>query len=155
MPIIADLHHSPATIFQTYLRQESFGVNPTSSQTWKIFVGSMPDDEDPDRDRAICVYDTTGIIFGKCMCDGRIYQQYGINIRVRSVDYEEGWRRANNIQDNLAALSQETVIIESIEYKIGSFSPTSGIIPLGESEIRSRKSFSLNGIAAITNTQET
>lgn len=154
MSVISDQHHSPATILQAYLREKSFGVDPTSSNTWKIFVGSMPDDDDPDRDQAICIYDTAGILFGKCMCNGRLYQQYGIAIRIRSISYDEGYRRANNILDNLTAMSRETVMIGAFEYVLISFSPTTGIIPLGEVENRSRKSFSLNGIVAVNNAKE-
>lgn len=150
MTTLSNPYHSPATVIQQYLRSEGLGVDAASTSSWKIFVGSMPDTDDENLDNAICVYDTGGVIDGRCMCDGQVYQHPGTSLRIRSRSYDLGYRKSKDILDNLSEASRKIVIIGSVEYLFQSFTPTTGVIPLGEVENRGRKSFSLNGLLSIS-----
>lgn len=96
---------SPGAVIVSYLVAQ--GVFADSQATpWPLFLGSEPD---AGVDDVGTVFDTSGIKDGRLMEDGTIIHHYGIQVRVRSRDYEDGWDKLKQACDQLAAAYNVTV----------------------------------------------
>lgn len=148
-----ELLHSPATILQVWAVKNRLGSDPILSPDWKewpVFVGSFPDTQKVP-DKAICIYDTSGFLDGRCMRTGNVLVHEGINIRVRGTeDYDSQYLMARNLFEKLAKIRNDPVVVKTRGYRIKSFSHTTPIASVGETELRARKSFVLNGLVSIT-----
>jgi len=107
----------------------------------------MPDGNDvPDNCGAI--YDTTGLKDGRQM-NGPVIRHYGIQLRIRSVDYQTGWIKIEDISSDLDTLSSEYTV-NSIVYTIRNVSRTSPIVALGmEPGTARRFHFTMNYLVTI------
>ena len=148
-----DTQHSPARVIRKYLLDVLEGVRVEGTEDWPIFVSSLDDTEETP-DQAICVYDTAGILDGKSMKSGETYTHYGISIRVRSIDFDLGWKKTKQLFEVLSEAQGELVVLDAAAYRIRAVSLTSGIITLGESETRGRRNWTLNAITSIINQLE-
>jgi len=144
-----DQNHSAARIISQAIQDHLLTKDHTETE-WASFVSSLPDDENSP-DEAICVYDSAGFLDGRSMQTGLVYRHPGVAIHVRSIDYDLGLRKAEEIFRYMGEIKGELVFVEAGSYRINSVTMTSSIIPLGESEVRSRRMFSLNGVVSITN----
>lgn len=143
---------SPADIVRHLMINLNLGVLPSTRSsgdpTWPIFSDkepSVPDD-------CITVKDTTGTSDGRRMVDGFPQAHFGLQVRVRAVDKNAGWRKAVAIRTLLSTSVRMTAVaIGSDTYNVAAVTHMGQVIPLGDETPQSkRKVFTLNMTAAIT-----
>lgn len=130
---------SPAEILAAYFTRQNVGYEPglTSTTTsdpsenanWPIYISYLGDD-DTLPDFAIVVYDYKGFIEGRLLTTGETIEHYGIQIRMRSLEYSDGYSKALQIANLLDAINRPSVQLGSNTYRIDAASRSS-IIPLG------------------------
>ncbi len=140
------------------LGQSGGSVSGTSgsSDDWPIFAPNTPDLPD----NVVVIKDTSGIQQGRLNNDGSEVYRPGVQILVRSNDYDTGWEKIQRI----AIYLDETVLrssaaVGSASYFVDTWSRASGPFSLGkESEGRrletsagtsKRYLFTLNGTLAL------
>ena len=140
------LTHSPADILRYALIDQSLGTLPTDGSSWPIFVSVEADTPDD----AITVFDTTSIHQGRTQNDGRVYELYGAQIRVRSQNHVDGYTKAQAITIALDEdIYQQLVNIGGTTYVVWQVSRTSGVLALGKQTPSSKRDiFTINVAAA-------
>lgn len=141
---------SPADVIRWLIVWLNLGVTPSTRVTgvsWPVCVGlepSAPDD-------CITVKNTQGQDDGRSMPDSEANAHYGLQVRVRSVDENIGWRKANAVRTALATQVRMThVVIGSHEYNVVAVTRIGQVIAIGkETPASKRNVFTLNVMAAI------
>lgn len=92
---------SKADIVRYSLIEHGMGSDPhftpIESTPWPIYVSQQPNEPD----NVITVYNTAGITEGRIHINGMVPEQFGIQIRVRSVDYPTGLDKISDIVKTL------------------------------------------------------
>lgn len=138
------MNHTPAEIIQSFLVEEGLGNTPVNINTeWPIYVAFLPDTQSPAN--ALCVMDSTPIRDGRLMT-GKTILHFGIQVLLRSLDYNAGYFKSGMIFEALEEVQNAEVVVDSTTYIVKNVSPSSGVLPLGmERETAKRRwMFSLN-----------
>jgi len=141
------MNHSPARILAELLTTGSGSLLTEAADDvdWPVFVSSEPDTPSD----CATIYDTEGIQEIRKLSGANIVR-YGFQIRIRSIDYEEGWAKAHDIASYLETVHAEEVTVDSDTYEIDNVSQTSPISALGPEEgTRRRMLFTLNGLIRV------
>jgi hypothetical protein len=143
------MDHSPAYILAQYLIGEGDLTGPSESGSWLTYVGTLPDGDDV-QDGAVAVIDTAPVKDGRIM-GGEPLFHYGVQILLRSFDYNTGYSKAISLAAVLAAVDDVEVEVESDStYALANVTQFSGVIPLGqEPGTKRRWLFSTNFLATI------
>lgn len=139
---------SPSLVIYSFLQAQ--GVE--ESAAWKMYISFLPDDED----KVIGIFDTAGFQDGRLMADGKQIIHPGVQITVRSLEYKDGWDKANAIALLLDAAKKVSVAVESDGvYTLHNVSRRGDIIPIGTELINDRRRhvFTMNMIATISTEQ--
>jgi len=144
----SSLDHSPAQIISQLLKDKGFVTDPSQNQDWPIFVSTMPDGVGTP-DKAVAIYDVTGIKETSIQRTGETLVHHGINIRARDIDYNSVWKKTKDLFDYLSGVKYIETVVGGISYMVIAFTHSSGIGFLGEVESRQRVSFVLNGTTTI------
>jgi hypothetical protein len=125
--MITALEISPATILSHYIIDvlESF-TSPEDKTDWPLFVSHMPDEIND----VGCVYNTSPIIDGKLMC-GDVIEHPGIQITIRTNDYEIGRNKAEILALALDVLYNQLVTVEEKAFIVQNARRMTGITDLG------------------------
>lgn len=145
------MNHSPAYIVQQYLIDEGIAIDPSvdADANWAAFVGVLPDGDKVDHD-CMGVFDTSPLRDGRVMSGDTLYH-YGVQVLLRSSDYNAGYAKADAIQTALEAVSRDNITIDSTTYRLDNINPTTGIVTLGQEEGTKRRTvFSLNFLVTLT-----
>jgi hypothetical protein len=68
-----------------------------------VWMGATYVSTDPDMPHKVTIInDTTGVSDGRVQISGELQQHYGLQARVRSDEYSDGWVRANAIRTLLS-----------------------------------------------------
>lgn len=140
-----DLAASPASILRSFIIEEAIGsmTLPSDGSDWPLFISSMPDGNDV-KVNCGAIYDTSGVLDGK-LSDGEVVQHPGIQIRIRSDDYETGYAKIEIIALALDDVDWNTIVINSTTYLFQNISRTTPIISLGpERGFKRRFLFTVN-----------
>jgi len=140
---------SPSSLLAKYII-DTLGLMtlPSNQESWPLYISHLPDGDGVEDDCG-AVYDTTGIIQDRLMT-GETLQRYGIQLRVRSADYEIGWQKISSIFEAMDGISRTSIMMDEIEYMIQNMSKTSSIIPLGlEEGTKRRYHFTANFLMTI------
>ena len=89
------LNASPAVLLREYTTLITLLQTPSGAAEWPCFISSMPDG-DLIEDDACCFYDTAGWKDGRVM-NGPTIEHFGVQLRVRSKEYQDGWDKADSI----------------------------------------------------------
>ncbi len=144
------LQASPASIIAAYLIENEIGAmtDPSDRSNWPLYISHLPDGENV-KTNAGAIYDTTGIQDLRSMT-GEGYQHPGIQIRIRSRNYETGYAKIENIANALDVVAWGIITIDSLEYRIQNVSRTSPIVSLGvETGTVRRFHFTINFLLTI------
>lgn len=150
MPVDA-LTHSPAHILQTAMVSLGLGtLAPSSgyaSTSWPIYSSTEPDRPDA----VITVKNTSGIQQGRSMIDGKLFQSYGVQVRIRHGDEPTGWVKADQIRATLAeSVYQLAVTIDSSNYLIHAIIGIGMVLPIGKEVPSTKRSlFTLNALMKV------
>jgi len=122
------MNHSPAQIIEKYL----VDVGIFDNSNWFLFIGSLPPSEEGKSPiRAAAVYDTTGLLDGRLMESGEVIKHPGFQIKLRSDNYELGWKKLSDAGDSLSLINNTTVIVDTSTYIVENVSATADITALG------------------------
>lgn len=144
------LQASPASIMRAYLIENDIGdiTDPSDKGDWPLYISHLPDSRSV-KTNAGAIYDTTGTSDLRSMT-GQGYMHPGIQIRIRSRDYETGYTKIEDIANALDKVSFSTITIGSLEYRIQNVSRSSPIVSLGvESGTTRRFHFTVNFLLTI------
>lgn len=140
------MNHSPAKILATWLIAQGVFVS-TAGAEWKLFIAHQP----AKPTRCAVLYDTSGINDGRLMSSGEQIVHHGIQLRIRSEDYQNGWVKIKAAMEDLAALTNGAVVIGADPYTIVNVSQTSSIASFGEENGSTRNyGWTVNFILTIT-----
>ena len=138
------LTHAPEYILSRLLTSLGLAQDPEVGITaWPVYYSQEPDLPD----RTITIYGTDGIDDGRTMVDGERQGRHGIQLRVRSEDYDVGFGKVMELAIALdETVYGNTVAVGAVTYRVHSFGRTSGPISLGkDSPETKRELFTLNG----------
>ena len=138
------LEASPAYILSQYLIEEAAIMTiPSDDGSWPLYVNHMPDGREVADDCGV-LYDTAGAKDGRLMT-GVVIEHLGIQLRLRSLENQAGYAKAETIVSDLDAILNTELTIGSDDYIIHNVSRTSPIIPLGiEGGTKRRFLFTVN-----------
>lgn len=137
---------SPAEIVAQLLINLGLGTSVPDNGAWPVFVHALP----PDKDDALCVYDTAGVLHGRLMKTGETREHKGVQIRVRSLLYRTGYRKIQDIEEAIDDTLNAQVVVEDGSYVIETINKTSTATYIGREETRDREAFTVNATVAIT-----
>lgn len=138
------MHSSPAEVLRKWLVSQGLALDPPTAD-WSCYVAGMP--ETPDK--ALCVYETSGILQGRIQRTGETIEHFGIQIRVRAATYQTGWVKARAICDAFDALQNAQVTLDTHTYKINAVTRKSSILHIGPEQNNKRERFTINFLATI------
>ena len=122
-----ELGVSPASIVAYYIINSLAKMSGPSSGSafplWKSHMQNKPSN-------AGAIYDTSGIIEQRQM-NGLVPTHQGIQIRIRTIDYETGYAKIEDIASALDEVFEQSVEIGVEEYVIQNIGRSSPIVPLG------------------------
>ena len=130
------LSDSPASILSTYIISLGHMTTPSSDGDWPIYISHLPDGDEVEDD-AGAVFDTSPLKDGRFM-SGPIVQHFGANLLIRSIKYDDGWDKINEISSALDAVAQETVTRNGVDYLIENI-VRGGVNPIGTEEATKRR----------------
>ena len=145
----ATLDVSPAILIRQYIIDDLLLLqSPSGAATWPCYIGSMPDGDLISHDCA-CIYDTTGVKDGRLMI-GPTIQHYGIQLMIRSEEYQDGWEKIDDICSALDAVVQIDLIYNGETYRVHNISRSGSILPLGnEPNTKRRFLFTANFLVTV------
>lgn len=108
------LEESPASVLASYIVGTGKMSVPSSGDAWPLYISSLPDGDNV-KDNAGAIYDTTPLKDGRLM-DGPIIQHYGVQLTVRSADYDDGWDKISDIAAMMDGVVNEMVTRTSVDY---------------------------------------
>ena len=130
------LSESPASVLSTYIVSLGYMTVPSASSDWPLYISHLPDGDEVNDD-AGALFDTTPLKDGRLMT-GPIVQHFGVNLMIRSIDYDDGWDKINEISSAFDAVAQETVTRNSVDYLIENIA-RGGVNPIGIEEGTKRR----------------
>jgi len=138
----------PTAILKEYLVGEMLLQTPSGSATWPVYLQSLPDGNDIEDD-ACCLFDIVGSKDGRLMI-GTFLQHFGVQLKVRSKEYQDGWNKINAIAEDLDFISNEDVEYDGNTYRLHNVS-RNVITPLGTEEgMKRRWLFTINFLVTIS-----
>lgn len=147
------LTNSPAEVLRKRLLDLATppGSLPESEEDWPIFVGLQVDSPV----ETIVISDTLGTSDGRLQGTGETQEHPGVQIRIRSEDYQIAWRKAvvlAGILDTQIRNTQVTIVEDNDEtYLYTIQAATRGpIISLGLEQGTRRMLFTINALLSIT-----
>lgn len=143
------LQASPASIMAYYIIEELEEMtDPSDADVWPLFTSHLPD-LDNIKTNCGAIYDTTGVNDLRSM-NGGVPQHPGIQIRIRSDDYETGYVKIEDIGNALDEVINQSFTIGDLEYELQNVSRTSPIVSLGMEEGTKRRfHFTINFLLTI------
>ena len=124
------MKNSPASILAEYIVTTlQLLTDPDLDEQWLCFISSMPDGGVPDN--CGTVYDVPGRLDGSMNRTGAVVQHYGVQIKIRSISYNTGWRRIEDIALALDRMLDASITREGTNYIIYNAMRATPVIPLG------------------------
>lgn len=140
------LRDSPAAIVARLLIAAGMGSDLSTGGSWPVSVSSEP----ITPDNVITVYNTVGIVDGRSQIDGKQFEHYSAQIRIRASTNVLGWTRSDRIRTYLMGVNLAAVSVGSNNYLVQSFSQIGSINDLGKSDPdSSRNLFTINTLVTV------
>lgn len=142
-----DLYDLPSDIVQQLLIDLGVGVAVTtgSETDWQVYSTAEPDRPD----NCITVYNAPGNVDGSDAW-GRMFEQYGIQVRIRADQETTAWRRAKLIANRLdTEVSMTSVEVGEVTYQVSSVNRSGNIIGLGVIPGSRRVAYTLNAMMSV------
>ena len=143
------LQASPASILAYYIINTLEEMTDESDgEDWPLYKASLPDGSNV-KTNAGAVFDTVGMNDQRSM-DGGVPQHPGIQLKIRSRDYETGYAKIEDIAHALDEVANAEIEIDALEYELQNVSRTSPIVCLGnEYSTKRRFEFTINFLLTI------
>ena len=91
------LSHTPAYVLRQVMIDLGLGTLPSSSGAWPIYAHAEP----PKPDSCMTLKDTTGEKFDRGAVTGKVVEHYGVQIRLRDADPNDGYVKIHDVMDAL------------------------------------------------------
>jgi hypothetical protein len=119
------------------------GSDPPSP-SWPVYESDEPDQPDA----VMTVYNTAGRLLGRSQIEGRVSENYGVQIRFRAAGPEVAYPKASAVADALDSLYIFHVTLDGTEYVVRSVTRVGGILSIGkEAPTSHRVVMTLNALA--------
>jgi hypothetical protein len=142
------LAHTVAEVVRRLLVDLGVGTSRANNLPWSAYHGTEP----PTPDDVLTVFTTTGRNDGRAMLDGRLWQHFGFQVRVRSAGQASGALKADEVRTTLAmAVYDEVVTLDATHYLVHCCGGLGEVLPLGP-EVgggRGRYLFTVNGLVSL------
>lgn len=135
---------SPADILAAYLIDRGIGLEAPATP-WPITVGFMPD----KGNEALTTYDNGGKLEGKIQRTGKSILKPGIQVKVRSIDYEGGWDKAQDVFGLFDSTKNFQLTFNTHLWMIQAVHNTTPIMSLGQEDNTRRHRFTINAIMTL------
>lgn len=136
---------NPAMILKKWFIDQGIGVAHTTNADWRTYAPGMPDDDTLAYSKVISVGNTTPVQDGR-LGEGDVVEHPGVQIMIRSNDYNAGWDKGKAIEEALAIdLTGDQVTFDGEVYTIDEFTKTSGLTYIRQTEKNKRSEFTING----------
>lgn len=150
------LNHSPAHIIRNLLVTLGLGTDPDDNNDWPMFVSREPNTPDS----VITLYDTSSRLQGRFQKTGETQEHYGIQLRVRSASYVDGYAKANALTVALdESIKRYDVSMEDVSgtgtstYRVYAVTRTTGVIDIGKDVATSKRNlFTINAVVSLQQT---
>jgi len=144
------LEHSPSQILRQLLID--LALAGADGEAWPAYATVLPDTPDA----CIAVIDTAGMSRGRFSVGGEYQDNPGIQIIVRSSNFQASWSKSSAIKSALSAVHLTAVAVtdpaeygtSSVGYVVYNVSLKSGPLPLNDPDSE-RKLVSLNFMATL------
>jgi len=144
------MNETPAYIIKSYLVGEGLLTDPADSGDWPVYTGVLPDSPEVVDDIVACM-DTSGVKDGRSMKTGVTLFHQGVQILLRSEDYNDGYAKVQTLADALAEIQNAEEVISGTTYEINNVTQTTDVIVLSQEEGSKRRGFfSVNFLVTIT-----
>lgn len=153
-PIAPGDSYTPAQVVGQLLVTAGEGTAPGDGLDWPVYVSRMPSPDSSIPRNAIGVFDTSGLLDGRQMSDGRITQHPGFQVRVRSSAYRDGFLKGEQIARALDSIRRMTVVVGTSSVRVDNLSRSSTVVWLGTDPDSRMEQFSLNGRCTLTPLEE-
>lgn len=107
----------------------SLMTDPSDGSDWPIYISSMPDGDNV-KTNCGAIYDTAGVLDDK-LSSGEVVLHPGIQLRIRSNDYEVGYAKIEAVALALDDVLFDTITIGSDSYLLQNISRATSVVPLG------------------------
>jgi hypothetical protein len=141
------LDMSPAALISTLIQTLELCSKPSDNLGWPIFIAFLPDAPQVPQN-ACAVYDTTGVADGRIMTGETIIHP-GIQLSVRSTDYQTGYQKIYQLACALDLVFRVTLSREAITYLIQNVTRSSPIVSLGREQSTDRFLFTSNHVVTL------
>ena len=131
------MNHTPAEMILKYIRDSGLATG------WATTYAKMP----VEPVNIISVFDNMSQLDGKIMRTGQTVEHPGIQVRVRSEPYKDGWLKAQAILESMSQMLRETIVLTNPDqvYKIQAFTVTGSLMYIGQAEKQQGQNFTFNG----------
>jgi hypothetical protein len=128
------IQHSPSSILRKCMLDVETQLNISSeyNEDWYVYVSFTPDSS-KSKQNIIALFDMIGKKEAK-LSDNTVVEYPGIEIYIRSNDYEDGFEKAKTIETFLDILENKLVEINGIAYTICNVERLAPIASLGRLE---------------------
>jgi len=146
------ISYAPARVLWTYLEAQGTFTDPSDGLSWPLYTNHEPDSTTV-LDNVGTIFDTVGIKDGRLLSGLNVFH-YGIQIRIRSRSFGDGWTKAEAVADLLDSVNGASVTMSSsVSFSLTNVSQTSPILPLGLEEGSKRLSlFVINFMVTLKET---
>ncbi len=140
------LERSVISILAAYIINNlSLMTDPSDDTDWPLHISHLPD----IKINCGAIYDTAGILDAK-LESGEVVEHPGIQLSIRSDDYETGFAKIEEITLALDDVNWDTIVIGGTTYLLQNISRTSPIVPLGsERGFQRRFVFTVNFLVTL------
>jgi len=129
---------SPAALIAKWLKDNSL-ANEYNNGTWPVFISITPDSKSIPHN-CITVYDTSPAKDARSMT-GTLDGRFGIQIKVRSIDYETGYKKAEDVGAEIDTILQAGIELDDEEYVIYNASRSTPVTYIGLEQGTKRRYF--------------
>ena len=143
------LVRSVISILAAYIINDlSLMTVPSGEGDWPLYISSMPDGDAVETNCG-AIYDTTGVRDEK-LSNGEVIQYPGIQLRIRSDDYEVGYAKIEAITLALDDICWDTIVVGGDTYLLQNISRATPVVPLGsERGYKRRFLFTVNFLCTL------
>ncbi|GIW60122.1 MAG: hypothetical protein KatS3mg087_1188 [Patescibacteria group bacterium] len=140
------MEHLISEIAQRHLIDLGLVSSPDAGGDWPCYIDSLPDEPD----NAIAAISVSGVLLGKDILIGDIFEYHGLQLLARSNSPVDGFVKLSNIMSVLTKITNALVQLQehngtaTITYRIQNYSPKTPVAKLGPEQTSHRFLFSSN-----------
>jgi hypothetical protein len=139
---------SPAQVIAALLVSNSLGSDADAEEVgaWPVFVANEP----PEPDDTLTVFDSLGIMGPRFMASGRKTVKPGVQVRIRSREYADGFAKAAAVRTFLDSIKRTEIAVAGVTFLVHTVSVTTPVTFIGNDPDTRRPLFTVNSRLSLT-----